>query len=399
MAPQQMGRDLRIDCLRGICLLVIYCRHLDPNSLKIFTPSVLGFSDAAEGFIFLSGLVSGRVYTNAMRNGFIFCQLKALRRCGVLYVAHIVTIFLTLALVITLFGGANFHEDGVVKFLQQPDAVVQHVFLLSHSPFLFDILPLYIFFLAPMPLMLLLSRNVGSWAMLLFSFQIYSSVQFFPEIVRPSGAWRDLHFNPFAWQFLFFVGVGLGNGYSKYSWLPKNRWMITGAVVGLIFTFLYKLFSVGLDNPRILHPSGLPWSKVDLGPLRLMHFALVVYFCWAVLPASSPIYQQRILIDVIRCGQNSLPIFCLGALLVSLANEFLWVVREGLWWQLAANVTGCAGLALFGNLLHWMKMVLETKAKTDVPPEVCKSAAPAVVVYTPDFSCPVGASPLQGETS
>src|SRR4051812_17257325 len=49
------GRDVRIDVLRGLALLVIFVDHVPQNPLSAFTPQALGLSDAAEAFVFMSG--------------------------------------------------------------------------------------------------------------------------------------------------------------------------------------------------------------------------------------------------------------------------------------------------------------------------------------------------------
>ena len=107
---------------------MIYTRHAHPNLLSRYTPFEVGFADAAEAFIFLSGLVSGRVYTQALFYGILFTQIKAIRRCLQIYVAHIFTLFVNLTLVSSLFYGTN--ASGVRVF-QEPAQSLQRVFLLS----------------------------------------------------------------------------------------------------------------------------------------------------------------------------------------------------------------------------------------------------------------------------
>jgi hypothetical protein len=56
------GRDVRIDALRGLMLAVMTMDHF-PSLFLDYTYGSLGYVTMAEGFIFLSGLVAGRVYT------------------------------------------------------------------------------------------------------------------------------------------------------------------------------------------------------------------------------------------------------------------------------------------------------------------------------------------------
>ena len=51
-----LERDLRLDFFRGIALFSIFIDHVDSNSpLAQFTLQSVGFSDAAEVFILISG--------------------------------------------------------------------------------------------------------------------------------------------------------------------------------------------------------------------------------------------------------------------------------------------------------------------------------------------------------
>jgi len=53
----EMGRDRRIDTLRGMLLIIMTVDHLG-GWLTVITGQSLGYVSAAEGFIFLSGFVS-----------------------------------------------------------------------------------------------------------------------------------------------------------------------------------------------------------------------------------------------------------------------------------------------------------------------------------------------------
>ena len=347
----QTERDLRIDLVRGLCLLVIYSRHVRPNVLGDFMPSTIGFSDAAEVFVLLSGLVCGRAYKKAIQNGFLFCQVKALRRCGEIYLAHIFTLFLGLALIPLLVGELN--AKGA-RFFDDPGLGVQRVLLLSFFPYSSNVLALYVALLVPLPIMLWISRRFGISTMLFLSFLLYIEVQFFPQI-KPSGAWARVGFNPFAWQFLFFIGVGWGTDSSGEYRPPRNNLLFAAASAGLLALFVLKLSYASGENAWRLPAGSLPWGKPSLGPLRLVHFGLLAYLCWAVLPpANSSFYRGRAATTVIRSGQNSLALFCLGVFLANLANELLRTQGSSLWLQIAANIGGWILLLLFGSVLATM---------------------------------------------
>jgi hypothetical protein len=380
MTGKPTERDLRIDFLRGICLLVIYTRHVRPNVLREYMPSEIGFSDAAEAFIFLSGFVSGRVYSKAMQTSFIFCQVKALRRAWQIYVAHIFTLFFNLALIPYIFNSVNGPGS---MFFQDPSRGLLDIFLLCFYPYSQSILALYIFFVPPVPLMLWLGRKITPWGMILFSFLMYSAVLSFPGVVElPSGWSTSIDFNPFAWQFLFFVAVALGmiSGHDGLR-LPKGKVVICGVLAGLLLLFLVKYHFAHEESPWRLKADSLPWGKADLEPLRLIHFALVAYFCWAVMPRISTWYQWRIPLACVRCGQNSLTVFCFGVCLTNLANETLQTCGSSTWLEIALNVCGWILTMLFGMVLHGINRVLAANpTKSDLTSSTTRSVVPALAV-------------------
>src|SRR4029450_8117227 len=58
---------------------------------------------------------------------------------------------------------------------------------------------------------------------------------------------------------------------------------------------------------------------------------------------------------IIRCGQHSLQVFCLGVLLAVLAQILLTAVRDDIAMQLAISVGGIALMLGVGSLLAWYK--------------------------------------------
>src|SRR5260370_9114064 len=88
-------RDLRIDLLRGFCVLAMIADHLGGESwLYAITGGNHSFISAAEGFVFISGLVMGQAYESKIqRLGLKSAIAKALLRARTLYV---ITVVLTL---------------------------------------------------------------------------------------------------------------------------------------------------------------------------------------------------------------------------------------------------------------------------------------------------------------
>src|SRR5205807_1035351 len=71
-APVPISRDLRLDFFRGLALVFIFIDHIPDNLLSNLTLRNLGFSDATEMFVYISGYTAGLVYMAAMlREGWL----------------------------------------------------------------------------------------------------------------------------------------------------------------------------------------------------------------------------------------------------------------------------------------------------------------------------------------
>ncbi len=71
-----MTRIAAFDSLRGALLLVMALNHV-PSDLRVLTDQPLGFFSAAEGFVFVSGLLAGnRALGNAILIGAMFATAR-----------------------------------------------------------------------------------------------------------------------------------------------------------------------------------------------------------------------------------------------------------------------------------------------------------------------------------
>jgi hypothetical protein len=77
-----------LDALRGLMLVWITLTHL-PTALSTYVNQPFGFISAAEGFIFLSALFTGRIHSRlAQRNGYSTLQKQLRKRTLKLYLYH-----------------------------------------------------------------------------------------------------------------------------------------------------------------------------------------------------------------------------------------------------------------------------------------------------------------------
>src|SRR5580658_7589000 len=177
------SRDLRLDFFRGVALICIFIDHIPENYLNYFTLSAVGFSDAAEIFIFISGFTAALVYGRALATrGALFATVQVLRRAWQLYVAHIFLFVIFIAEVsytVRTFNNPMYNEEmGVGDFLDHPHIAVVQALILQFQPTYLDILPVYIVMLLIFPIVLLCLRWSRA-AVLIPSALVYLAVQVF----------------------------------------------------------------------------------------------------------------------------------------------------------------------------------------------------------------------------
>jgi hypothetical protein len=119
------ARDVRLDFFRGVALFLIFVDHIPGNVLSHFTVQSIGFSDAAEIFIFVSGYTAALVYGRAMlKQGVFIAAAKVFHRVWQLYVAHIFIFLIFTALVsynaLAFQNPASGKELHVAKFFSEP---------------------------------------------------------------------------------------------------------------------------------------------------------------------------------------------------------------------------------------------------------------------------------------
>ena len=198
-------RDLRLDFFRGIALFSIFIDHVDWNSLVAqFTLQSVGFSDAAEVFIFISGYTAGMVYGRAIEHqGLLRAAMRIYHRVWQLYVAHVFLFMQFMATVAYLVDDLNnaiyAEEFRAADFLKEPGVAVIKALTLQFQPDFMDILPLYIVLLAVLPFVLVGFR-LWPAGVLAASFGLWGAVQLNKSIALaaypgPDQVW---FFNPFA---------------------------------------------------------------------------------------------------------------------------------------------------------------------------------------------------------
>jgi hypothetical protein len=326
--PPGSRRLVALDCLRGLTLTIVLVDHVDDvitdrDFFTNWTLKGLGFSDAADAFVFLSGFTFGWVYCRRLdRDGFWSCQRRALIRAALIYGAMLLTALLLAALAwslsrtpfafrlpLTVTTSTMFRES-----LIETACLMAPIWGLS-------ILAVYVTVLPFLPLMLAIARR-STVAAATITFGLYAGTQLIPAINR-----GDAGFNPLAWQVLIVCGLILGQRAARGRAAPfQGRPALAMAVLillaGLAATRLASFlhpdhaFSTWIGQ-HVAHSPAL--SKTNLGVLRVLHFAalaIVTTHLWKRFPSVASV---RALQPFVWCGRHSLPLFCLGVILSYLA--------------------------------------------------------------------------------
>src|SRR6201993_1941653 len=279
-------RDLRIDACRGIALCWIFLDHIPDNVGSWLTPRNYGFSDAAEIFMFVSGVTCALAYGKAWRcDGWTGLIGRTLRRSWDIYVAFLLLTLASAILIHLVGGGASADASNTRILLDQPGATLARAAILQYRPVNTHVLPIFVLLhllFAPLLWLLLRRPNLTLGA----SLSLYALVHVFGWTVP---AWPNSHwaFNPMAWQFLVVLGAW---------WMIEGKkvepWVRSPAVLAIAVTLLLASLVVALSSrieplealiPKSVPQLLYPMDKSNLDPVRLLHFlALAILASWMV---------------------------------------------------------------------------------------------------------------------
>jgi len=314
------GRNLRIDALRGFFLIVMTVDHLPHHPLLRFSRQCFGFVSSAEGFVFLSGVVSAWVYGQVLLNqGTGALWNRTLRRSRDIYFTHL--LIFTIALLAGHFGGRQ-----IAGPFTDPWSAWWHGALLIYQPPLFGILPMYIVFLAFTALVLIQMDRGRTWLVLGISTALWLAAQWGIGSAPHNPQWLQLgFFNILAWQLLFVAGAYFG--YRKAAGLPSpvpaSR-LLFGVTIAVVVALFFLRHQHSLLGIRLIHIHTAldSWRAIN-HPLRLINFAAFAYILWylprsidATLNASPAFRFLRFL------GRHSLQVFAWSVLLAYTASSF-----------------------------------------------------------------------------
>jgi hypothetical protein len=368
-APQLKARDSQrqpeLDALRGLMLMLMTLAHL-PTHAQLVTNQQLGFITEAEGFIFLSAFLTGRIFGRmANEIGFPTAIKHLWTRALRLYGYHLFLLAIAFTVVATMAIHTKCPSlEGLLDFyLAHPIHAVGSAFLLVYCPPLLDILPMYIMFLLATPIALYLGSR-WSWKLVLIpSGLIWVLAQFdlrttiHANMVQLVGLQIPLNemgaFDSLAWQFLWTGGLWIGAG--RTATIVKVLTSKRGVIVALLLAAAFFLLRHPILNVQF---DGELWSglvdKWHLGALRLLNVS-----SFAILFAVSRPWLARwfTISPLLLLGKASLEVFCAHLLFCFAA---LSLVRNGAglpaWIESALIATTVIGLYMVARLFANARM-------------------------------------------
>lgn len=321
-------RDPRLDVFRGLALVMIFINHAPRNWLENLTNRNFGFSDAAEGFVLMSGIAAGIAYSGYFRRADPLTGIaRVLRRVWTIYQVHILitVVALAIAAAAALWFGAPdmMRKHGIWVLVKDPLGFLIGVPLLGHQLGYVNILPLYLVLLLLVPPVIwgalrwplvVLGLSIAVWlaaGLLRVNFPNY------PQ----QGGW---FLNPLSWQLLFVIGLLTGIAHKAAERfvpvLPWLQWLTGGfLLLSLIWMQWPDFASFMRGGLKAAQDAGAPWvmtsfSKTYLSAPRLLHILALAYFLssFAVVRRAC---HLGVTAPLALLGRQALPVFALGTVL------------------------------------------------------------------------------------
>ena len=339
-----------IDFWRGFALLTIFIDHVPENVFQHVTQQNFGFSDAAELFVFLSGVSVALAYGTRFFDGETVGAIRAvLRRAFTIYWVQIVISLLIIAIFV---GAAALWKEN--DLLEDADVVVSNplqttaaILALLHQLENANILPLYIALLLMTPLLLALARR-DDRLMLAASAGIYLAARAF-SLNLPTwpveGTWW---FNPIAWQLIFAIGIFAGRRL-KRGGIAYDARLFAACLAIVAIAAVVRTDALGYGSGLWQDVRDvLDCGKTNLGFARLVHFLALAYVVYHS-GLTGLMRRTRAFLPLCLIGHYGLPVFATGTVLSAMA-ELVETRSEALSHQVAFG----AAIVLGGILIHYL---------------------------------------------
>ena len=288
----KLERRPELDALRGLFLVWMTLTHL-PTRFSDFVNQPIGFISSAEGFVFISALLVGRLYIREFVQDPANVRARLWKRSFKIYGYHIA--MLAFAFTVVAAYAQHTHKAALINlldfYLARPKAAIVGSLLLIYCPPLLDILPMYVAFLFLTPMVLSAALRFGWRFILATSALLWILAQFGLRDIVHNWVVHLTHlriplqetgaFNLFAWQGVWAVGLWIG---ARTATTPEPfpqvpRWLAAGSAAVCLFFICIRY---GWLGPHLSAQAlALPLDKWQIGPLRVVNLiALSVFFFW-----------------------------------------------------------------------------------------------------------------------
>jgi poly(3-hydroxybutyrate) depolymerase len=342
-------------------MFIIYVAHTRGNALYWAIPARYGISDAANMFVFISGMTCSIAFGGTfIRQGWLIGTARIAYRCLQLYAAQIGMFF---AVTFVVVIGTHLYPDTdyiavaqFQRFFSNPGDALVGLFTLTYVPHYIDILPLYIVCLAMVPIAMALAR-VSPYLVIAASVALYAASWFF-QLDFPANAddqpmW---YFDPLAWQLIFFTGFALRRGWVGVSLDSKILLWLSVAilVLGLAISlpFLIEWLKPIAHLERWVYDHS---DKTYMDPLQYVHFLASAYVALWILKGREHILLAPALKPFVKCGQQALSIFTSGMVLSYIGGMIFDHAGTGFVTQVWVNAIAFALLFAIGYGVAWFK--------------------------------------------
>jgi hypothetical protein len=328
----QLPRKPEFDALRGLFLVWMTLTHL-PTRISDLVNQPFGFISSAEGFVFLSALLVGRVYMRQALENPGGLRSKLWKRALRVYAYHVTLLLLafTFAAAFAVYRHHAALEHLLDFYIAHPAVAVIGSLLLIYCPPLLDILPIYVIFLLASPFAFSIAAKrswrpviAGStiiWLLAQFHLRIYvhDVVVRVTHLPIPLQQWGA--FNLFAWQWIWIMGMWMGarsvEGELPLHSLPKWINWFAGAVCVFFLGVRHAWWGARLTQESL----GLLLDKWQLGPLRVLNLIAFVCVLYGLRGAVRWLISHEPLITL---GRASIEVFCAHLLFVFVGLALLY---------------------------------------------------------------------------
>ncbi len=346
-----MHREVALDAWRGLMLVVMAVNHLG-GPMGAWLRQLFGYVSAAEGFVFLSGIMCGLVYTRYSRVSLGLMFERLWQRAWTIYRYHVAVLLVLLGFVMALSAteprlAAYYATSDLAVLLDHPAEGLVASLLCLYLPRLIGILGLYVVYVAVAPFILMLFIRGRA----VLAFAISGALWLFAQIggsaalagLLPGQAYLELGtFDAFGWQILFVAGCYIG--WRRCNGLDVLPQFSPGLFFGAL-AFATMLFALRHWGPPLAaSDAGGAVDLLRLGWLRVLNTAAVVVVIYGLARLYAVVLTSPWLALL---GRNSLQVFCFHSLVIYAGWPVLWRLHSlGDFVDAASVVVFAASLSL-----------------------------------------------------